>query len=41
MTLAFENFVQANRQDIAGMIGLGGSGNTALVTPGIEVAPLV
>ena len=36
MTLAFENFVQANRQDIAGMIGLGGSGNTALVTPGMR-----
>jgi uncharacterized protein (UPF0261 family) len=30
MTTAFEHFVEAHRDDIAGMIGLGGSGNTAL-----------
>ncbi|MBL8382911.1 MAG: Tm-1-like ATP-binding domain-containing protein [Burkholderiales bacterium] len=36
MTIAFEKFVDANRADIAGMIGLGGSGNTALVTPGMR-----
>jgi uncharacterized protein (UPF0261 family) len=36
MTTAFEHFVEAHRSDIAGMIGLGGSGNTALVTPGMR-----
>ena len=36
MTVAFEHFVEANRADIAGMVGLGGSGNTALVTPGMR-----
>lgn len=33
MSVALEHFVEANKADIAGMIGMGGSGNTALVTP--------
>lgn len=33
MSLALEHFVEANKAEIAGMIGMGGSGNTALVTP--------
>lgn len=33
MSVALEQFVEAHKSDIAGMIGMGGSGNTALVTP--------
>ena len=36
MALAFERYVAENKADIAGMIGIGGSGNTALVTPGMR-----
>ncbi len=36
MALAFERFVAENKSDIAGMVGIGGSGNTALVTPGMR-----
>jgi uncharacterized protein (UPF0261 family) len=39
MTLAFERWVRS-RQDIAGLIGAGGSGGTALVAPGFRVLPV-
>jgi uncharacterized protein (UPF0261 family) len=40
MAQAFEAFVDAHVADIAGMIGMGGSGNTALVTPGMGRLPI-
>ena len=40
MAQAFEAFVDANVSDISGMIGMGGSGNTALVTPGMGRLPI-
>ena len=39
MALAFENFV-VSRSDLAGIIGLGGSGNTALVTQAMRALPV-
>lgn len=39
MATAFERFV-ASRDDIAGLIGLGGSGGTAIVTQGMRVLPV-
>jgi uncharacterized protein (UPF0261 family) len=39
MTLAFEQFI-ATRNDIAGIIGAGGSGNTALVAPAMRRLPI-
>jgi uncharacterized protein (UPF0261 family) len=36
MAAAFERFVEREKEDIAGMIGIGGSGNTALITPGMR-----
>ncbi|MES1954491.1 Tm-1-like ATP-binding domain-containing protein [Salinisphaera hydrothermalis] len=39
MALAFERYVQA-QSDIAGMLGLGGSGGTALVTPAMRRLPV-
>ncbi len=39
MALAFENFV-VSRSDFAGIIGLGGSGNTALVTQAMRALPV-
>jgi uncharacterized protein (UPF0261 family) len=39
MTLAFENFI-GTRDDIAGMIGAGGSGNTALLAPAMRALPV-
>ena len=39
MTVAFENWVKS-RDDIAGLIGAGGSGGTALVSPGFRVPPV-
>ena len=39
MTLAFERWVRT-RSDIAGLIGAGGSGGTALVAPGFRVPPI-
>lgn len=36
MSLAFEHFIDAAKDDIAGIIGIGGSGNTALITPGMR-----
>jgi uncharacterized protein (UPF0261 family) len=39
MALAFERFMTA-RDDVAGLIGLGGSGNTALVTQAMRALPV-
>lgn len=39
MALAFKHFVRS-RKDIAGMVGLGGSGGTALITPGMRALPI-
>ncbi|MEL6241153.1 MAG: ABC transporter permease [Pseudomonadota bacterium] len=39
MTVAFENWVRS-RDDVAGLIGAGGSGGTALVSPGFRVPPV-
>ncbi len=39
MALAFERFVMT-RTDLAGLIGLGGSGNTALVTQAMRALPV-
>lgn len=39
MTVAFERWVRS-RQDIAGLIGAGGSGGTALVAPGFRAVPV-
>lgn len=39
MAVAFERFV-SSRGDIAGMLGLGGSGGTALITPGMRALPV-
>jgi uncharacterized protein (UPF0261 family) len=39
MALAFSRFV-ATRDDIGGMIGLGGSGGTALITPAMRALPV-
>ena len=39
MTVAFERWVRS-RDDIAGLIGAGGSGGTALLSPGFQVPPV-
>ncbi len=39
MAVAFERFVRA-RDDVGGIIGAGGSGNTALVTPAMRALPV-
>ncbi len=39
MSLAFERFMQ-RRADVAGALGVGGSGGTALVAPGFRVLPI-
>ncbi len=39
MALAFERFMRT-RDDVAGLIGLGGSGNTALVTRAMRALPI-
>lgn len=39
MTVAFERWVR-QRRDVAGLIGAGGSGGTALVAPGFRVPPV-
>ena len=40
MSVAFEAYVAAHVEKIDGMIGLGGSGNTALITPGMRCLPI-
>lgn len=39
MATAFERFVQT-RRDVGGMLGLGGSGGTALIAPGMRALPV-
>jgi uncharacterized protein (UPF0261 family) len=39
MSLAFELFL-TSREDVLGIIGLGGSGNTALITPAMQALPI-
>lgn len=39
MALAFERFIRA-RDDVAGVIGLGGSGGAALVAPALQALPI-
>jgi uncharacterized protein (UPF0261 family) len=40
MAVAFESYVRANEAAIAGIIGIGGSGGTALITPGMRALPV-
>ena len=40
MAVALEQYVQANADDVAGIIGAGGSGGTALVTPAMRSLPV-
>ncbi len=39
MALAFERYI-ATRSDVAGLIGVGGSGGTALITPAMRALPI-
>jgi uncharacterized protein (UPF0261 family) len=39
MTLAFERYL-ASRDDVAGVLGLGGSGGTALIAPALRALPV-
>ncbi|WP_211697260.1 Tm-1-like ATP-binding domain-containing protein [Mycobacterium spongiae] len=40
MSDVLSSWVEKHRDDIAGMIGLGGSGNTALITPAMRTLPV-
>jgi uncharacterized protein (UPF0261 family) len=40
MAVAFERFARSRSDDIAGLIGLGGSGGTALITPAMRALPV-
>ncbi|MGI9645427.1 MAG: Tm-1-like ATP-binding domain-containing protein [Ilumatobacteraceae bacterium] len=40
MSVALEHYVRANADDVAGIIGAGGSGGTALVTPAMRALPV-
>jgi uncharacterized protein (UPF0261 family) len=40
MAVAFEAFVRANEAAIGGIIGIGGSGGTAIITPGMRALPV-
>ncbi len=40
MAVAFEAFVRANVGAIGGIIGIGGSGGTAIITPGMRALPV-
>jgi uncharacterized protein (UPF0261 family) len=40
MAVALERYVAAHREDVAGIIGAGGSGGTALVTPAMRALPV-
>lgn len=39
MAVAFERFI-ASRDDVAALLGLGGSGGTALITPAMQSLPI-
>lgn len=40
MSRVFSDWVRRNQDRISGIIGLGGSGNTALITPGMRMLPI-
>ena len=40
MAVAFEAYVRANVESIGGIIGIGGSGGTAIITPGMRALPV-
>lgn len=40
MAVAFEAYVRANESSIGGIIGIGGSGGTAIITPGMRALPV-
>ena len=40
MAVAFEAYVRANDPTIGGIIGIGGSGGTAIITPGMRALPV-
>ena len=40
MAVAFERYARAAAGEVGGMIGLGGSGGTALITPGLRALPV-
>ena len=40
MAVAFEAYVRANASSIGGIIGIGGSGGTAIITPGMRALPV-
>ena len=40
MAVAFEAYVRANAASIGGIIGIGGSGGTAIITPGMRALPV-
>lgn len=40
MAVAFEAYVRANESSIGGIVGIGGSGGTAIVTPGMRALPV-
>lgn len=40
MAVAFERYARAEAPSVAAMIGLGGSGGTALITPGMRALPV-
>ncbi len=40
MAVAFEAYVRANVASIGGIIGIGGSGGTAIITPGMRALPV-
>ena len=40
MAVAFEAYVRANQSSIGGIIGIGGSGGTAIITPGMRALPV-
>jgi len=40
MAIAFQRYVRQHKDEIAGLIGIGGSGNTALVAPGMRELPI-
>ena len=40
MAIAFQMYVRQHKDEVSGLIGIGGSGNTALVAPGMRELPI-
>jgi uncharacterized protein (UPF0261 family) len=40
MAQAFSNFLPGRRQNVGGVIGLGGSGGSAIITPALQALPI-